>query len=130
MILTQAPTVYDMVIDANANFDQSFQWTLPNGGLIDLTGYTAVLTIASDFYTNPNRTVFLTTQSTDLTPMITFPEPTAGVIRINIPAATTSLMTFKSAVFDLLLTAPDTEVTRLLQGPVDISPGVTDDRPG
>jgi hypothetical protein len=129
MIVTVAPTVFNLTVDANADLDLELQWTLPNGTLIDLTGYSAVLTIASDFYTNPNRIVYHTSSSSGMSPEITFPTPSAGLILIDIPAAVTSLFTFQTAVYDLLLTSGSGAVVRLLQGPVTIDPGVTDDRP-
>jgi len=49
----------------------------------------------------------------------------AGTISLSIPAATTEGFTWFSGVYDLLLTDPSGNVTRLLSGNVTVSAGVT-----
>ncbi|MGW2222625.1 hypothetical protein ACWCSD_47175 [Nonomuraea sp. NPDC001684] len=49
----------------------------------------------------------------------------AGTVRLRIPAATTRTFRWERAVYDLLLTSPGGDDTRLLEGPVTVKPGVT-----
>ncbi len=48
-----------------------------------------------------------------------------GEITLSMTAANTANLTAGRSVFDLLITAPDTTKTRVIEGIIVISPGVT-----
>lgn len=109
-------------IDNNADFQQELIWTDANGNPINLTGYTASMSIAN--HTRPGAVIFYTLSSTGMNPGITF-DPTEGIINLFIPISETETFTFANAVYDLLLTDPSGITMRLLMGPITVSPGVT-----
>jgi hypothetical protein len=117
-----AAGITNFTINANADFQQELIWTDSNGNPIDLTSYTAKMEVANN--TNSNRTIYHILSSSGMNPEITF-NASLGIINLLIPASITQTFAFTSGVFDLLLTAPGGQVTRLLQGPVTVSPGVT-----
>lgn len=120
-----AAGAYNLRIEQCATFTRTIAWATPpvepgaDPVPIDLTGYTARLTIAND--SGPVLT--LTTGSG-----ITIDGP-AGTITITLSAAETADLPDTStqpATYDLLLTAPSSgPATRLVQGIVVIDPAVT-----
>lgn len=115
---------YDLCIDQNSTFSKTFTWTTysTTGAAgaapqpVDLTGWTAAMQIRAF----PLATAVLFDASSDITL-----GGVAGTIALVIPAATTAGFTWFSGVYDLLLTDPSGNVTRLLSGNVTVSPGVT-----
>jgi hypothetical protein len=117
---------YDLCIQQGATFNQLFTWsTLPASGSavgtdttpVNLTGYSASLQIRPF----PLSTTLLYDASANITL-----GGAAGTITLSIPAGTTEgFSTWWSGVYDLLLTDPSGNVTRLLAGTVTVSPGVT-----
>lgn len=117
-----AAGVAAFTIDNNADFQQQLIWTDANGNPINLTGYSASMSIAN--HTQPNATVFYTLSSSGMNPGITF-VPESGIINLFIPVSETQTFTFANAVYDLLVTDSSDITTRLLMGPITISDGVT-----
>lgn len=119
------------VVDANTlavDFDSGSLPAWQGGGVLttyapmNLTGYTAEMQIRPA-PGDPN--LLLQIDTTMLVGGITITGAT-GTIALLITAAQTEAMTFLNASYDLLLTAPDgVTVTRLAQGAVSVSPGVT-----
>jgi len=115
---------FDLCIKQWATYLQAFTWLSPqpvvNGGLqtlpVDLTGYTPTLQILP----YPLATTILYDASSN----ITLGGPT-GIITIDIPASATATFTWWNGVYDLLLTDAAGTVTRLTQGNVNVSPGVS-----
>lgn len=116
-----AAGVANFIIDQNATFIQTLDWTDASGNPIDLTSWTAKMSIGN---AAPPKTVYLTLSSTGMSPGIVLGDA-LGTITITIPEATVASFTFLNAVYDLLLTAPDNNITRLIQGNIQVSPGVT-----
>jgi hypothetical protein len=118
-----AAGVAAFTIDNNADFVQQLIWTDVNGNPVDLTGYSANMSIAN--HVQPGATIFYTLSSTG-TPNsdITF-VALDGIINLFIPASATTTFTFTNAVYDLLVTDTNSITTRLLMGPITISSGVT-----
>jgi len=52
-------------------------------------------------------------------------QPDDGKIVISVPADVTASWTWRNAVYDLELVAPDESVVRLIQGSISLSPEVT-----
>lgn len=115
---------FDLCIKQWATYSQAFTWLSPqvvaNGSQqvlpVDLTGYTATLEISA-FPLAP-------TILYDASSNITLGGPT-GIITINIPASVTGNFTWWNGVYDLLLTSINGQVTRLTQGNVTVSAGVS-----
>ena len=121
--------IAQFIIDINADFNQELIWQDSSGNPIDLTDYSAEMAIANvaEPTAQPNQPpqdIYYTLSSSGDTPGITF-DAVNGIIYLYIPAVTTADFTFLSAVYDLVLTAPGGEITRLLQGTIRCSPGVT-----
>ena len=112
---------YDLVIQQGATFKLRLIWKGENKQPQDLTGYTAALQVR-ETYTS-NDTLLSLTSEPEGGITITYLE---GRIDIVIESAlTASLPAPKNGVYDLELTSPSAEVTRLLEGKVRITPEVT-----
>jgi hypothetical protein len=117
---------YNLAIEQNATFSLIMTWVTqsycaqPPVGFtpqpVDLTGYTVMLQIRP-FQLS---TTILFDASSDITL-----GGVAGTITLIIPATTTQGFTWWNGVYDLILTSSGGVVTRLLQGLVSVSPGVT-----
>lgn len=119
---------YDLCVNQGATYTKTFTWEL-NGCCgcdtagaspepVDLTGYTANMQIRA-FPLSPS---VLYDASADIVL-----GGTAGTITLTISAADTETFTWWTGVYDLLLTSPTSVVTRVLQGTVTVSPGVTEE---
>lgn len=123
--------VYNLCINQGATYRRTFTWktTLCCGqwvagaepSPVDLTGYTASMQIRAF----PLATTVLYTATPDI---VLGGE--LGTITLTIPASDTEDFTWWSGVYDLLLMSPLGVVTRVLQGSVTVSPGVTMPPPG
>jgi hypothetical protein len=120
---------YNLLIEQGATFEVELQYKDSNGVVVDLTGYsgrlqirpsigspTAYLCLSSSL--QPDGTGLNFSGSNGSTP------PTSGSIGLYISAATSSLLTFNTGVYDLEI-ASGSFVTRLLQGNVQLSKEVT-----
>jgi hypothetical protein len=115
---------YNFCIDQNATLTRIFTWLAGSccGAVgsqpapVDLTGYTANMQIRP----YPLATAVLFDASADITL-----GGTGGTITLVIPASVTAGFTWWCGVYDLLLTDPYGNVTRLLSGAVSVCPGVT-----
>lgn len=109
---------YAVTIEQGATWQLTVTWTDSSGALVNLTGYTAVATVKTTY----GGTTVLSATSVGGT--ITL-GGAAGTIAINVPAATTAAASAQTGVWDLLLTSGSGVKTRLLEGPVTITPGVS-----
>ena len=120
---------YNLLIEQGATFEIELQYKDSNGVVVDLTGYsgrlqirpsigspTAYLCLSSSL--QPDGTGLNFSGSNGSTP------PTSGSIGVYISAATSSMLTFNTGVYDLEI-ASGSFVTRLLQGNVQLSKEVT-----
>lgn len=115
------PGIFDITVYQGADFYCEIQW-ISGTEPTDLTGYTAKLQFR-ETVNSPLTLLNLTTENGGLS-ILTDPEK-KGVIAISIDNTETSSFRFKTAVYDLKLTNPDGEVTRLLEGTVVLSKEVT-----
>ena len=116
---------YNLQINQFATFTRVFIWIAgmcgcgtvgAKSGPVDLAGYTANLQIRPFALS----TTILFDASSDIVL-----GGTAGTITLTIPATSTALFTWWNGVYDLILTSSSGVVTRLLQGSVTVTPGVT-----
>jgi len=115
---------YNLCINQGATFSLVFTWSTINNTAVgaaqtpvDLTGYTATLQIKN----YPLSATILY----DASPNITLGGQ-AGTISLSIPETVTEGFTWWQGVYDLLMTSPGGIATRLLQGNVSVSPGVSE----
>lgn len=110
---------YDISVEQNATFSLTITWKNSAGSPIDLTGYTAKAVIQSQ----AGATLATLSSAGGVDGTITL-GGAAGTIVLTLPAAFTAGLTPQIGMWDLLLTSGSTK-TRLLQGSVGISRGVT-----
>jgi hypothetical protein len=122
--MSQAGT-YNLCIDQYATYEKVFIWTAgmcgcgtvgASSGPVDLTGYTAALQIRPFELS----TTILFDASSDI-----ILGGTAGTISLTISATDTATFTWWNGIYDLLMTDSSGVATRLLQGSVIVTPGVT-----
>ena len=80
----------------------------------NLTGYTASSQIRKSYYSTNTTAVFSTAINT-----------TVGTITLNLDAHTTANIAPGRYVYDTIIIDSNNNVTRILEGIVDVSPGVT-----
>jgi hypothetical protein len=103
----------NIVIDQGTTFQTSINVTDDNDDVVDLTGYTAVAQMRKH-YTSSNATSFTASIS-----------PSIGIVTLSMNASTTNTITAGRYVYDCELTDANGAVTRLVQGIVTVTPGVT-----
>ena len=122
---------YSFTIEQGSTLNFELQYKNSSGSAIDLSGYGGKMQIKSN-YTDNSPTIYLTLSSS-LQPDGTGlnfsgsngSTPTAsGSIGVFISAATSSLLTFDTALYDLEI-ASGSIVTRILEGQVKLSKEVT-----
>lgn len=117
---------YNLCIAQGATFTRIFTWLAgvccgqSTAGAqpqpVDLTGYSAALQIRA-FPLSPS-VLYDASSNLVLGGVL-------GTITLTIPASSTEGFTWWNGVYDLLLTDSSGNATRLLQGSVTVSPGVT-----
>ena len=127
---------YSFVIEQGSTTNFEIQYKDSSNTPVDLTGYSGRMQIASDYSSNPNRTVYLTLSSS-LNPDGTGlnfsgsngnTPPASGSIGIYIAACTSSLLTFTTAKYDLEIYSGSGDcplTVRLLEGQISLSNQVT-----
>lgn len=111
---------YNLRVEQYATFNLNILWTDNTGNPVNLTGYSADLRIVdSDGVTD------LLTLSTVTPPGGITLGGILGTIILTIPASITALLPINSFKYDLLLTDGSGSKTRLLQGSMDVSAGIT-----
>ena len=103
-----------MLIEQGATFSTVVNVVDSAGAAVNLTGYSASSQMRKSYYATSNTTITSTVTGT-----------ANGEITLGMTAANTANLTPGRYVFDLLITAPDTTKTRVIEGIVIVSPGVT-----
>lgn len=112
---------HDIIIEQGANFKRSLIWKDENADPVDLTGYSAVMSIRGK---KSDAAALLTIKDTGGSPEIVL-GGAAGTIDIDILATNTGSLDFVWAYYDLELTDGSSNVTRVLQGRVQLNKQVT-----
>jgi hypothetical protein len=100
---------YKIICEQGATFALQLQWKDSSDAPINVLGYTAALQVRTD-KTSEVVVVELSTSSNGIQLL---PE---GVIKLSLPASTTTNIEPRNYVYDLELTSPTGMVTRLLEG--------------
>ena len=103
-----------MLIEQNATFSTTVNVVDSAGAAVNLYGYSASTKMRKSYYA---------TSATIITSTIT--GNANGEITLSMTAANTANLTPGRSVFDLLITAPNGTKTRVIEGIIVISPGVT-----
>ena len=107
-------------IDQGATFRQRVTWQTGTPAVaVNLTGYTARMQIRDQAGATALYIELNTTNGGIVLGGVT------GTIDLYISAANTAAFTWTTANYDIDLTAPSGDVTRLFMGSITISPGVT-----
>lgn len=109
---------YNFTIEQGATFRKTLTWTDAANAPINNTGYTGKLQIRTRV--GGSILAELTTVNGGITM-----GGSNGVIDLYLADEATQLLTAKSGVYDLLVTSPAGEATRVIQGKVTIKPEVT-----
>ena len=104
----------NLVVDQGTDFSSFITLEDTAGATVDLTGYTAAGMI---------RRTYLSTTSVSFTTSI--PAPTTGEIKIQLDATTTGNMKAGRYVYDLEITSSGGAVSRVVEGQLEVNPGVT-----
>lgn len=104
----------NIVIDQGSTYTASIDVTDADGDNIDLTGYTAAGQI---------RKTYSSSTAVDFATAI--PEPTSGVLTISLTSTQTNAMKAGRYVYDVEITSNGGSITRVLEGQVEVTPGVT-----
>jgi len=106
----------NLVIDQGSTFSADIDVTDSNGDPLLLTGYTVAGQI---------RKSYSSTTAVDFDPASVYSE-SGGVVRIGLSATTTNNMKAGRYVYDVEITKTSTsEITRIVEGQVEVRPGVT-----
>lgn len=108
------------IIEEKATFKKRLIWSNKNKKPLNLTGYTALMQIKA--VADEGSATLLELSQTNGRIVIT---PLTGTIDLYISATDVAVIPWTEAVYDLIVTAPDGTVIRLLQGPITVSHGVT-----
>ncbi len=103
-----------MLIEQNATFSTTVNVVDSAGAAVNLYGYSASTQMRKSYYA---------TSFTTITSTIT--GNANGEITLSMTAANTANLTPGRQVFDLLITSPTSVKTRVIEGIIVISPGVT-----
>lgn len=122
---------YSFTIEQGSTLNFELQYKNSTGSAIDLSGYSGKMQIKSNYADN-SPTVYLTLSSSlqsdgtglNFSGSNGSTPPTSGSIGVFISAATSSLLTFDTALYDLEISSGSI-VTRILEGQVKLSKEVT-----
>lgn len=117
-------TIVDLTIEQGATYNLGFTWSQDDNGQpgepMDLTGSVIRMQIRR----TQQSPVLVEALSTGPSPMITH-GGTTGHIQVKIPPEATNLLTSKTARYDLEVVLPGTDVYRVIEGTVTVSPNIT-----
>lgn len=103
----------NIVIDQGSTFQTSINVTDDDDNVVNLSGYSANAQMRKH-YTSSNSFSFTTSIS-----------PTLGIVTLSMTANTTNSITPGRYMYDCELTDTNGAVTRLVEGVVTVTPGVT-----
>jgi len=108
--------ISNLTIDQGASFKAEIDVKDADGDALDLTGFTGA---------GQMRKTYSSSTKTDFT--VEFKNPrTSGTMSISLTATQTNALKAGRYVYDVEVTkTSDAEVTRVVEGQVDVTPGVT-----
>ncbi len=120
---------YSFIIEQGATLNFQVDWTDGNGDPVDLTGYHARMQVrpsveSSQILLNLSSSMDMDGTGLNLSGSNGISPLASGSIGVIVSAASSSLLNFTEAVYDLELVNTN-EVVRLLEGKVKLSKNVT-----
>ncbi|MEQ4716096.1 hypothetical protein [Nonomuraea sp. B19D2] len=109
--------VYRLTLDQGATFRRVLRW-LKGESPVDLTGFSARMEIRDKAGGSLLYRLDTTNGGISL-------GGAEGTVILHLPAATSAAWSWRTGVYDLELIEPNGDVTRLIQGGVQINPEVT-----
>ena len=106
--------VANLVIDQGTDFEATIDVTDQDGDAVNITGFTVAGQIRKS-YTSTTSIDFVTTVS----------DPNAGQVTIALTDTTTTTMASGRYVYDLEMLDSAGKRTRIVEGQVEVTPGVT-----
>ena len=104
----------NFTIDQGTTFSANIDVTDAEGDVLNLTSYT----VAGQMRKSYNSTTF-TAFSASIS------NATGGVVTIGLSATQTNALKAGRYVYDVEITASDATVTRIIEGQIEVTPGVT-----
>tara|TARA_R110000772_G_scaffold35266_3_gene85159 strand:+ start:368 stop:703 length:336 start_codon:yes stop_codon:yes gene_type:complete len=104
----------NMTIDQGTDFSSAIDVTDADGDAVNLTGYTVAGQI---------RKTYTSSTAVDLTCAVS--NATSGIVSVALTAAQSNAMKSGRYVYDVEITSSGGAKTRVLEGQVEITPGVT-----
>ena len=104
----------ELNIEQYATFSTTINVEDVQGDAVNLSGYTAASQIRKSYYSTSANTLTATITGTS-----------NGEITLSMTAANTAALAPGRYLYDLVITAPDTTKTRVVEGIVNVLPGVT-----
>ena len=104
----------NFTIDQGTTFSANIDVTDAEGDVLNLTSYT----VAGQMRKSYNSTTF-TAFSASVS------NATGGVVTIGLSATQTNALKAGRYVYDVEITASDATVTRIIEGQIEVTPGVT-----
>jgi hypothetical protein len=104
----------ELLIEQGASFSTTINVSDSAGAAINLFGYTASSQMRKSYYATSNTIISAVVTGN-----------ANGEITLSMTSANTANLTPGRSVFDLLITAPSGIKTRVVEGIIVISPGVT-----
>ena len=104
----------ELNIEQYATFSTTINVEDVQGDAINLSGYTAASQIRKSYYSTTANTLTATITGT-----------ANGEITLSMTAANTANLTPGRMLYDLVITAPDATKTRVVEGIINVLPGVT-----
>jgi len=106
----------NIIVDQGASFETDLTIENANGSAFNLTGYTGAAQMRKS-YASTNSTSFTVDFADDRT---------TGTVTLSMPANTTVNLTPGRYLYDMeIYTSGNTTVTRVLEGLVTVTPGIT-----
>lgn len=104
----------NLLLEKGTDFDATFNiQNEDNTTPLNLTGYTAEAKMRRSYYS---------TSSTDFT--VGFVDRYNGILKISMTNANTSTLDPRRYVYDIVLTSPQGIKTRVIEGVLEVTPGV------
>ena len=103
----------NLVVDQGATFNSTIDLTDPAGEVFNLTGYTVAAQMRKN-YASSTSTTFTSSHSS-----------TEGEIFLTLSSTTTAAIEPGRYLYDVEITSPGGVVTRVVEGVVTVTPGIT-----
>ena len=107
--------IANLRIDQGASFSSDVTVTNSDGNVVDLTGYTTEAKMAKSYGASSSVTITSALAS----------DPTTGVVELTLTDTQTAGLAAGRYVYDLNITSSAGQTTRVVEGQVVLTPGVT-----